>query len=264
MNLIYKSATEGLIDLDETKGIVKGIASYYGNEDSDGDVMVKGCYAESLEQRKGRIPYLLNHSMNQLIGKMDLYDGEKSLDFEAQLAINTTLGRDSMELIKGGFLKENSVGFKANRDDMEQKSDGLNYINKATLYEVSAVTVAANPLATIQSMKSAEGQVSQLKAVEYLMQRMDMLGGLIKSNISDDLGHAVEFEIMQLKDFIQLLEVKSQPESKDEEQKVEILDNEEKEEKQEENPLIVEPTTEEVEALNAKGIFAYLYENLKK
>lgn len=263
--LIYKSVSTELNDFDESKGIIKGIGSYYGNEDSDGDVMVKGCYEESLVGRKGRIPYLYNHNMNQLIGKLELFDNEKSLDFEATLAVETSLGKDVFELIKGGFLKENSVGFKARRDDMEQKSDGLNYITKATLYEISAVTVAANPLAVIQGFKS-EGNLSQLKATEYLVQRLELLEGLLKGNISDDLGHAVEFELLQLKQFIPILEVnKSETEPKGEEKQAEsegeaVVE----EEKQEETPLIVEPTAEEVEALNTKGIFAYLYENLKK
>ena len=257
--LIYKSVTTELNDLDEAKGIVKGIGSYYGNEDSDGDVMVKGCYEKSLGDRKGRIPYLFNHNMNQLVGKLELIDTERSLDFEAKLAVKTQLGKDVFELIKGGFLRENSVGFKASRSNMEQKSDGLNYIKEATLYEISAVTVASNPLATISGFKS-EGETAQLKAIEYLVQRLELLEGLIKGNISDDLGHAVEFEMLQLKQFIPLLGVKS--EEKQAEPKGEAVEKEVI--KEETTKVIVEPTKEEVEAINTKGIFNYLYENLKK
>ena len=44
-SILYKNG--GLDDLDETKGIVKGYGSVFGNVDSDGDVITKGAYTKT-------------------------------------------------------------------------------------------------------------------------------------------------------------------------------------------------------------------------
>jgi HK97 family phage prohead protease len=189
--ILYKASPVGeLIDADEKAGIIKGYGSYFGNKDSDNDVIMKGAYKKTIAENGERVKYLYQHDMNQPIGKMnELYEDEKGLVFVAEIA-KTQLGKDVVELMKSGVITENSVGImpiqKQNKGDYRE-------INEVKLYEISAVTLAANDQAKILDVK---GNVD----VEKLSKRYDNLCKLIrKGDISDEMGFAIEAEILKLK-----------------------------------------------------------------
>lgn len=189
--ILYKAAPVGqLIDADEKAGIIKGYGSYFGNKDSDNDVIMKGAYKKTIAENGERVKYLYQHDMNQPIGKMtELYEDEKGLVFVAEIA-KTQLGKDVVELMKSGVITENSVGImpiqKNNKGDYRE-------ITEVKLYEISAVTLAANDQAKILDVK---GNVD----VEKLSKRYDNLSKLIrKGDISDEMGFAIEAEILKLK-----------------------------------------------------------------
>ena len=118
-----------------------------------------------------------------------LEEDDKGLKFEAQLA-NTTLGKDVYELIKMGVITENSVGILPMQKEF--KGD-YREITEVKLYEVSAVTLAANDQAKILDVKGSENK-------EELYKRYDNLAKLIrKGNISDEMGYAIEAELLKLK-----------------------------------------------------------------
>lgn len=189
--ILYKASPVGeLIDADEKAGIIKGYGSYFGNKDSDNDVIMKGAYKKTIAENGDRVKYLYQHDMNQPIGKMtELYEDEKGLVFVAEIA-KTQLGKDVIELMKSGVITENSVGImpiqKQNKDDYRE-------ITEVKLYEISAVTLAANDQAKILDVK---GNID----VEKLSKRYDNLSKLIrKGDISDEMGFAIEAEILKLK-----------------------------------------------------------------
>jgi phage head maturation protease len=128
--------------------------------------------------------------MAQPLGKMVmLEEDDKGLKFEAQLA-NTTLGKDVYELIKMGVITENSVGILPMQKEF--KGD-YREITEVKLYEVSAVTLAANDQAKILDVKGSENK-------EEIIKRYDNLAKLIrKGNISDEMGYAIEAELLKLK-----------------------------------------------------------------
>ncbi len=189
--ILYKAAPVGeLIDADEKAGIIKGYGSYFGNKDSDNDIIVKGAYKKTIAENGERVKYLYQHDMNQPIGKMtELYEDDKGLVFVAEIA-KTQLGKDVVELMKTGVITENSVGImpiqKENKGDYRE-------IKEVKLYEISAVTLAANDQAKILDVK---GNID----VEKLSKRYDNLSKLIrKGSISDEMGFAIEAEILKLK-----------------------------------------------------------------
>ena len=66
-------------------------------------------------------------------------------------------------------------------------------LKEVKLYEISCVTLAANPLAMITD---AKGMIDQ----DLLAKRFDILAKMIKKeNVSDELGYAIEGELMKLK-----------------------------------------------------------------
>ena len=189
--ILYKAAPVGeLIDADEKAGIIKGYGSYFGNKDSDNDVIMKGAYKKTIAENGERVKYLYQHDMNQPIGKMtELYEDDKGLVFVAEIA-KTQLGKDVVELMKSGVITENSVGImpiqKNNKGDYRE-------ITEVKLYEISAVTLAANDQAKILDVK---GNID----VDKLSKRYDNLTKLIrKGDISDEMGFAIEAEILKLK-----------------------------------------------------------------
>ena len=189
--ILYKASPVGeLIDADEKAGIIKGYGSYFGNKDSDNDVIMKGAYKKTIAENGDRVKYLYQHDMNQPIGKMtELYEDDKGLVFVAEIA-KTQLGKDVIELMKSGVITENSVGIMPIQ---KQNKDNYREITEVKLYEISAVTLAANDQAKILDVK---GNID----VEKLSKRYDNLSKLIrKGNISDEMGFAIEAEILKLK-----------------------------------------------------------------
>jgi len=193
MAMIYKASPMGEIaDIDEKMGIVKGYGSYFGNKDSDGDVIAKGAYQKTIKENGDRVRYLWQHKMDKPIGKIkEMYEDDKGLMFVAEIP-KTTLGNDALELMKAGIVTENSVGILPIQKQMK---DGFREITEVKLYEISAVTLAANDQAKILDVK---GKVD----IENEFKRFDALAKLIrKGKISDEMGYAIEAEILKLKSF---------------------------------------------------------------
>ncbi len=194
MDFIYKSAPIGdeIIDFDEKNNIVKGYGSYFDNKDSDMDIIRKGAYQKTIQENGNRVKYLYQHDMMQPIGKMsELYEDDKGLVFTAEIP-KTQLGNDVIELMKAGVITENSVGImpiiKENKGDYRE-------IKEVKLYEISAVTLAANDQAKILDVK---GMVD----IDNVYKRYDNICKLLrKGNISDDMGYALESEILKLKTY---------------------------------------------------------------
>lgn len=191
--MIYKASPMGEIaDIDEKMGIVKGYGSYFGNKDSDGDVIAKGAYQKTIQENGERVRYLWQHKMDKPIGKIkEMYEDDKGLMFVAEIP-KTTLGNDALELMKAGIVTENSVGILPIQKQMK---DDYREITEVKLYEISAVTLAANDQAKILDVK---GKVD----IENEFKRFDALAKLIrKGKISDEMGYAIEAEILKLKSF---------------------------------------------------------------
>jgi len=189
--MLYKSTHLGeVIDADEKMGIVKGYGSVFGNVDSDGDIITKGAYTKTISENGNRVKYLYQHDMDKPIGKMiHLEEDAKGLIFEAQVP-KTQLGKDVIELMKAGVISENSVGILP----LQKRMNGeYRELTEVKLFEISAVTLAANDQAMILDVK---GNVD----LEKVTKRYDKIAKLIrKGEISDELGFALEAEILKLK-----------------------------------------------------------------
>lgn len=192
-NVIYKQGQ--ISDIDENLGIVKGYGSVFGNKDSDNDVIEKGAYRRTIKNNGSRVKYLYQHDITKPIGKMkELYEDEKGLVFVAEVP-KTTFGNEVLELMKYGVIDENSVGIMPVKKDYDE--DGVRVIKEAKLYEISAVTIAANDEAKILEVKG------EYDNIDYLTKRFDNLIKVIrKGSVSDDLGYLIEYELEVIKSLI--------------------------------------------------------------
>tara|TARA_Y100001937_G_C7130652_1_gene337181 strand:+ start:970 stop:1671 length:702 start_codon:yes stop_codon:yes gene_type:complete len=191
-DIIFKRSPLGEIkDLEDKSMIISGYGSYFDNIDADGDIIRKGAYKKTIEENGSRVKYLYQHKMDQPIGKMEeLYEDEKGLVFVARLA-DTTLGRDVYTLMKEGIITENSVGILPIQ---KENKEGAREMLEVKLFEISAVTLASNEEAKILDVKS-----NQI-ILDDTLKRYDQLCKVIrKGNISDELGYAIESEILKLK-----------------------------------------------------------------
>lgn len=139
-------------------GEFEGYGAVFGNIDRDGDVVVKGAFADSL---KAQLPALLwQHNPKEPIGRFDVVrEDEKGLFVKGRLS-GTGKGAEAYELLKMGALNGLSIGF-VTREAQRSSASGTRNILRADLMEVSLVTFPANELARVQTVKQKEPTVAR-------------------------------------------------------------------------------------------------------
>lgn len=153
MILDYKNHFGELKDVDMKGRRVSGYLSAFDNKDSDGEIIVKGAYSKSLNERKGEIFFLNQHNWSQPHGKFDeLKEDSTGLYFVSNPMIDTTYSMDTLKLYEAGIIKEHSVGFITMKDEI--KTDAR-YIKEIKLYEGSNVTLGANSQTPFTGFKSS-------------------------------------------------------------------------------------------------------------
>lgn len=132
---------------------ISGYASVFGNKDLHGDIVAKGAFLESLQERMPAL--LFGHDMKGLpIGLITkIAEDGHGLAFEAKMPKDDAFVRDRvMPQLRIGSLKGVSIGFKTREDDRTDPAARM--IKKAALYEISLVTIPANPAAQVSQVKS--------------------------------------------------------------------------------------------------------------
>lgn len=150
---------------------VSGYLASFGNKDSDGDVIVKGAFAKSLNDRgvhsttARKIAYLYQHDITRPIGRFKtLIEDDHGLYFEAELD-NIPLANDVLEQYKSGTLNQHSIGFRAiwDKAEYDDKTKTL-YYKEVDLFEGSVVTLGANENTPFVGLKS-EHRTAEVEAL---------------------------------------------------------------------------------------------------
>ena len=155
MNKTSTFKLENIKHLDDG-GSFSGYASVFGVQDSDGDVIVKGAFQESIDKFKesGKMPKMLwQHNPTEIIGKYsEIYEDDKGLFVRGSLILGVEKGREAYELLKAGVLDAMSVGFNIKNAFADDRRNRV--IDNADLWEISLVTWGSNPQALISDVKS--------------------------------------------------------------------------------------------------------------
>lgn len=169
-NYTYKSAKFTLKESDDDSRVVKGYAAFFGNYDSDGDVIEKGAFKRTIKANgpEGRdmIKLCAQHYISKPVAKITkLEETAEGLYMEARFGTHTD-GEDYYRMTKEGIMNEFSVGFVA--VDKEENDKGGYHIKEIKLYEISMVTIAANEKAVVTDVKSniPTGLLKQIKDEE--------------------------------------------------------------------------------------------------
>ena len=137
----------------DTNLYIEGYGAYFGNVDSYGDVIKAGAFSAFLASDDvKRIKLCWQHNFDEVIGVIEeMKEDERGLWFRARIS-NTTLGKDAAVLIEDGALNEFSIGYGVKAAEYpEDRAAGIDRIlTDVYLYEISLVSRAANPKATLE------------------------------------------------------------------------------------------------------------------
>jgi len=177
-----QSALTNVKVLDEALGIVEAYTNTMGQVDLDGDVIEPQAFDASI-QNSLPIPALVGHDTTAIVGKvigarsMPMGDGTSRLYTRIQFNLDTQAGRDAFSNIKGGYVREWSVGFNipAGASSMVREAGKMiRHIANLDWVEVSSVLRGASPgTATIAAKATTPSTIeADDVAVELLRARV--------------------------------------------------------------------------------------------
>ena len=178
--------------------IIEGHGAVKNNVDAGGDIILDGAFTKTLDQRKGRIAFCLQHDIRTPIGKiLEITEDAKGLFLEVRIS---DAEGDVKTKIKEGILKELSIGYSVIAGKSgERDGKEVFFITEVKLYEVSLVTIAMNELAMIEGMK-AEGQTN----ADVIEDEFDRL-------LAIERNEEKKYEILKLKALVMSLPLDNKP-----------------------------------------------------
>ena len=144
--------SEVKVERQDTNLYIEGYGAYFGNVDSYGDIIRAGAFAPFLASEDAkRVKLCWQHNFDDVIGVIEeMREDERGLWFKAKIS-NTTLGKDAATLIEDGALNEFSIGYGVKAAEYPTDQPGVSRIlTDVYLYEISLVSRAANPKATLE------------------------------------------------------------------------------------------------------------------
>ena len=152
---------------DDQHLIVEGYGAYFGNVDAYGDVIKAGAFAPFLASEDAKRTKLCwQHNFDDVIGVIEeMKEDERGLMFRARIS-NTALGKDAATLLEDGALNEFSIGYAAkaaeypDEDSADRRNGVVRILTDVYLYEISVVSRAANPMATVTNTERKGDEIN--------------------------------------------------------------------------------------------------------
>lgn len=143
-------------EVDSEKHIIEIKFAAFGNIDSDRDILIKGCFAKSIQERgpgsstHRKIAFLWQHDLHDPIGKiLKIEEREDGAYAEVQLSNFDAVPnakRAYYQLIDGD-IDQFSFGFEYVWDKIEyDESADAFIVREVKLFEISVVTLGANEM----------------------------------------------------------------------------------------------------------------------
>jgi len=152
----------------DAQGIIEGHLNFFSNIDFGDDRTMPGAFKKTLQESYARkraqgldflYPYLWNHdySIPPPGGVFEANEDRRGLYVKVQMNMDTEMGRDLYSSFKSGFLKKQSMGYRAISvefvKDEETKRTIRNLLEVAVM-EGSAVVFPMNDLAQVDTVKN--------------------------------------------------------------------------------------------------------------
>lgn len=215
--------TKGAAEIKDISSDKRQVAVYlakFDNIDSDNDMIKKGAFSKSIDERgpnspsNRKIAFLRWHDWEKPIGKF-LSLGEDDLGLFAVSQLGTSqLGEDAWRDYEDGIIREHSIGFQYIQDKIKWIDDanapmgGYYMVTEVKLFEGSAVTFGANSETNVIDVMKSEDKVE--KAVKISSEIDLLIKGLANGKGSDDRLYEMEMKLKYLNSQMLLL-AKSEP-----------------------------------------------------
>lgn len=176
-------------------GYFEGYAITFGNVDRDNDVAVAGCFAQSLKEFPN-VKMCWQHDICKPIGSyLEIREDEKGLFVKGRINLGVEKGREAYALLKAGDLDSLSIGYMPTETGFEYK-DGIRYLTEVMLYEISLVTIPANPEATIDEVKGKKITVLDVDNIKTIRDFESVLreSGMFSKEASVKLASMLSLE----------------------------------------------------------------------
>jgi len=164
----------------EDTGVFSGYASVFGNEDTYGEIVAPGAFAESIAKIMASgdpLPVLWQHNSSQPVGGSDmLAEDTRGLKTDGFLLIDEIpQAKAAHTLMKRRIVKGLSIGYYVRDSSYDEKTQ-IRTLKKLDLVEYSIVTFPANELATVDNVKAA----AKLKTIREFESFLRDVGGFQK------------------------------------------------------------------------------------
>lgn len=187
------------------EGSFTALVSTFGTKDSQGQIIEKGAFAESLKTFTDEVPLpvLWDHEWEDIwshLGSAQAQETDTGLQIDAHLDMDNPNAVQAYRLLKTGRVHEFSIGGFVNESDIEYDDDATARVKRFQLAEVSITLKGANPDTRLISVKAdepdsqeepGEGEdsvdLTNLKAaLDLLIQAVDKLTQFISENSAGD------------------------------------------------------------------------------
>jgi HK97 family phage prohead protease len=173
-----KTISLSVKDIDSVGRRVKIALAHFNNIDSDKDVIRKGAFSKSIQERGSmstsnrKIAHLRYHDWEHQIGKfISLEETDEYLIGISDLG-RSTKGQDALLDYQDGIIMEHSIGFNYIQDKMQLIGEGDQAyfeIKEVILWEGSAVTFGANSLTPTLDVSKGETKTDLLAKLNIEM-----------------------------------------------------------------------------------------------
>jgi len=166
-----------ILEESDSVGSFEGIAAVFSNIDRQNEIIQPGAFQKTLSDFSAR-GFLANaHDWTEPIGTID-----EARETDHGLYVTGTFHstphaqaarKVAQERLARGKQVAMSIGYKVTNDEVK---DGSRHLHELELYEVSLVTVPANPLAALASVKAAEPaeDTTEIEARRTEMRRIQL------------------------------------------------------------------------------------------
>ena len=156
MELLKKSVGLQVKAADDETGTIEGYGSVFGVEDTYGDIVEKGAFADTLKSGR-KVRMLWQHRADMPLGVWDeMREDDRGLYAKGRINLESSIGRDAYGAIRMGAIEGLSIGFRIPKGGAEwDEETGIRRLKSADLWELSVVTFPANEVANIDSVKGS-------------------------------------------------------------------------------------------------------------
>tara|TARA_B100001057_G_scaffold426964_1_gene451439 strand:- start:430 stop:1488 length:1059 start_codon:yes stop_codon:yes gene_type:complete len=213
-NLYNQKGAFEIKDIDTQKREVSIYLSKFDTMDSDMDVIKKGAFSKSINERgpgsssNRKIAFLRHHDWEKQIGKfLKLEEDDFGLFAVGQLGRSTD-GEDAYRDYEDGIIKEHSIGFQYIKDkakfieDKNIDGGGFYEISEIKLFEGSAVTFGSNEFTPVVDVKGEQ----KTDYIEKLTKELNVcIKALSNGKGTDERLHGIEMKVKHLTSQLVLL-----------------------------------------------------------